>query len=99
MQEIMVEAQERRAYRALATEPVPRGDVELMISAAQLAPSCFNNQPWRFVAIDDKAVLAQLYTMLGRTNVWMTHTPLIVAVCSRRDLDCKQSDGRDYFMF
>ena len=99
MPDIMVEIQARRAYRSLVPEAVPVCDVELMVQAAQLAPSCFNNQPWRFIAVNDREVLSRMHTMLGKTNGWMTRSPVILAVCSHRDLDCKQSDGRDYYMF
>jgi nitroreductase len=95
----MTEIEIRRSHRALQTVPVPRADVELMVQAAHLAPSCFNYQPWRFVAIDDPAVLAQVHALLGASNRWMTRSPVIIAVCSQRDLDCKSSDGRDYFLF
>jgi len=99
MQEIMAEIIARRAYRALKSEPIPRSDIELMVQAAHLAPSCFNYQPWRFVAVDDPGVLSQIHAMLGSTNNWMRHSPVIIAVASHRDLDCKSSDNRDYFLF
>ena len=70
-----------------------------MIQAAHLAPSCFNNQPWRFVAIDEPRMLGSLYPALGSSNGWMRHSPVILAVASHRDLDCRSSDGRDYFAF
>ena len=99
MNEIMTEIQIRRAYRSLVKDPVPRTDVESMIQAAHLAPSCFNYQPWRFVAVDDPNTLDQMHTMFGSSNRWMTQSPVIIAVCSQRDLDCKSSDNRDYFLF
>ena len=99
MAEIVKEIVERRAFRALIPEPIPRADVELMVQAAHLAPSCFNYQPWRFVAVDDPNLLKQMHGMLGSTNPWMQHSPVIIAVASHRDLDCKSSDNRDYFLF
>ncbi|MBN1197282.1 MAG: nitroreductase family protein, partial [Candidatus Aminicenantes bacterium] len=39
----------RRSLRALEPVPVSAGEMEQMARAASLAPSCFNNQPWRFV--------------------------------------------------
>lgn len=89
----------RRARRALSSEPVPRELVEEVLHAAHLAPSCFNNQPWRFVAIDDPTVLAKVKEALPDGNYWAKPAPVIIAVASHRDLDCKLSDGRDYFLF
>jgi glutaredoxin-dependent peroxiredoxin len=99
MTEVMAEIQCRRAFRSITSAPVPRDHIELMVQAAHLAPSCFNYQPWRFIAIDDPAVLARVCPLLGSSNAWMRQSPALIAVCSHRDLDCKSSDSRDYFMF
>jgi len=89
----------RRARRALSTAPVSREEVETLLRAAHLAPSCNNSQPWRFVAVDEPAVLAQVKEALPGGNYWAKPAPVILAVASRRDLDCMLSDRRDYFLF
>lgn len=89
----------RRARRALSDEPISRGDVETLLAAAHLAPSCNNNQPWRFVVVDEAAVLAQVKEALPGGNYWAKPAPVVLAVMSRRDLDCTLSDARDYFLF
>lgn len=89
----------RRARRALSTAPVSREDVETLLRAAHLAPSCNNSQPWRFVAVDDPDVLTKVKDALPGGNYWAKPAPVILAVTSRRDLDCTLSDGRDYFLF
>ncbi|MBL7084201.1 MAG: nitroreductase family protein, partial [Candidatus Aminicenantes bacterium] len=40
---------ERRAYRSLEPVKITRGLIKDLARSTQLAPSCFNNQPWRFV--------------------------------------------------
>jgi len=89
----------RRAKRALSTEPVSREEVELLIRAAHLAQSCFNNQPWRFVVIDDPQILQAVKETMPKGNYWTAPAPVIIAVTSQRDLDCTLSDDRDYFLF
>ena len=89
----------RRAKRALSTEPVLQEEVELLIQAAHLAPSCFNNQPWRFVVIDEEETLAAVKDAMPKGNYWTKPAPVIIAVVSHRDLDCKLSDNRDYYLF
>ena len=89
----------RRAKRALSTEPVSQEEVELLIQAAHLAPSCFNNQPWRFVVIDDPQTLQAVKETMPKGNYWTAPAPVIIAATSQRDLDCTLSDGRDYFLF
>ncbi len=37
----------RRSLRSLSSDPVSEGDIDSLVRAVMLAPSCFNNQPWR----------------------------------------------------
>ncbi len=90
--------QARRAGRALSEEAVPQDALEKLVAAAHLAPSCFNNQPWRFVVAQGKA-LAKVKAALPGGNYWAQPAPAILALATERDLDCKLSDGRDYFLF
>jgi nitroreductase len=89
----------RRARRALSAEPIAREDVETLVAAAHLAPSCNNTQPWRFVVVDEPDLLAKVRESLPGGNYWAKVAPVILAVASRRDLDCVMSDARDYFLF
>ena len=88
----------RRAYRALSAEPVPKELVRKLLEAAHLAPSCFNNQPWRFIVAEGKGLEAVKEAFPGG-NYWAKKAPVIIAVASKPNLDCKLSDGRDYFLF
>ncbi|MEA3239017.1 MAG: redoxin domain-containing protein [Candidatus Bipolaricaulota bacterium] len=89
----------RRARRALSEELVSREEIDTLIEAAHLAPSCFNNQPWRFVAIDDPETLTAVKAEMPKGNYWTRPAPAIIALASKCDLDCKLSDNRDYFLF
>lgn len=88
----------RRAWRALSEEPLSEDEVTRLIEAAHLAPSCFNNQPWRFVVAQGERLEAVKEALPGG-NYWAKRAPVIIAVASQRDLDCKLSDNRDYFLF
>ena len=99
MSEIVRPIEERRAKRALSDRPIPREMLEAVLHAAHLAPSCNNTQPWRLIAIDDAAVLDSIKDAMPGGNYWTKPAPAIIAVVSRRDLDCTLSDGRDYFLF
>jgi nitroreductase len=88
----------RRAYRSLTAFAVTD---ELLVDLAEhvrLAPSCFNNQPWRLVFCRAPERLARLHEALSGGNAWAKAAPLAVAICSQRDLDCK-TGGRDYYLF
>lgn len=46
----------RRTVRDFASTPVPRAVIEYCLRAAGTAPSGANQQPWRFVAVQDIAI-------------------------------------------
>ncbi|MEO0085685.1 MAG: nitroreductase family protein [candidate division WOR-3 bacterium] len=89
---------ERRAYRSL--EPVEITDelVRDLARHAQLAPSCNNNQPARFVFVRDKAVFEALKPAFSRGNAWCHAASLVVAVCAEKETDCVIRD-REYYLF
>ncbi len=88
----------RRAYRSL--EPVKITDdlIFELATAAQLAPSCFNKQPWRFVFVYDKDILLKMREALSRGNEWIHAASLIIAVFGKKEDDC-DIKGREYYLF
>ncbi len=54
------ELERRRSTRQFATDPVPQRLIELAMLSAGTAPSGAHRQPWRFVAISDPALKAEL---------------------------------------
>lgn len=46
-------------------EPVSREHQKLLIDAASRAPSHFNSQPWRFVLVEDRAIIAEVARHAG----------------------------------
>lgn len=89
---------ERRAYRSLDKIEVNTEMITDLASNIQLTPSCFNNQPWRFVFAYDEEVLAKLSTAMSRGNEWTQYGSMIVAVFSKKELDC-DIHGREYYLF
>jgi nitroreductase len=88
----------RRAYRALKTSPLPDGALERIIQAGTLAPSCYNNQPWRIVAAQGESLVA-LQASLSEGNAWARRAPVIIALAMRASDDCRLEDGREYAYF
>jgi nitroreductase len=93
--DILPELAARRARCAVAADPLPREQVERLLSAAVLAPSCMNNQPWRIVAVTGER-LAAVREGLSEGNKWGTRAPLIVVMATKPSLDCRLDSGRDY---
>ncbi len=88
----------RRAYRALKPAQIDEVLIRDLASSAQLAPSCFNYQPWRYVFVHTPDVLQKLYRTLTQGNKWATLASMIIVVYSHPKEDC-QIRGRDYYLF
>jgi len=50
----------RRSVRRYTDEPVSREQLEEIIQAGRFAPSAENRQPWRFIVVTDREVIARL---------------------------------------
>jgi nitroreductase len=88
----------RRAYRSLLPVQITEEIVQDLAASARLAPSCFNNQPWRYLFVYEEHRLREVFTALNKGNQWAERASLIIAVFSEPDLDCRIK-GRDYFLF
>jgi len=88
----------RRAFRSLAPAPVSEELVRDLARHAQLAPSCSNNQPWRYVFVLDPAALEAVRTVFNPGNEWCHAASMVVAVFSRKEDDCLVRD-REYHQF
>jgi nitroreductase len=89
---------ERRAYRSLISVKIPDDLIEDLARSAQLAPSCFNNQPWRFVFVRSPEMLERMHEALTSGNVWAHAASIIIAVFSKKEDDCVIRD-RIYHQF
>ena len=68
------------------------------MEVVKLAPSCNNNQPWRFVFVYDQEKLDEVNKTFELQNKWAKTASLLIGVFSKPDLDC-QIKGRDYYLF
>ena len=80
----------RRSIRKYEDKPVPEELVQSILAAAMSAPSANNTQPWHFVVITDRKLLAEVpkinpYAKMAR------NAPLAILVCG--DVTLKQVPG------
>jgi len=90
--------QERRAYRSLEQVKITKELIRDLARSAQLAPSCFNNQPWRFVFVYEPETLKNMHAALSPGNEWAQSASMIIAVFSKKEDDCIIRD-REYYLF
>ena len=90
--------EKRRAYRMISDLKIEKGMIKLLVNAARLAPSCFNNQPWHYIIVTSEEALEKVKEALPDTNDWATPSPLIFAVAAKPKDSCQIGD-RDYYLF
>jgi nitroreductase len=88
----------RRAYRSLAPAEITEELVRDLARCAQLAPTCFNNQPARFVFVWDPQMIEKMKPVFNKGNAWCHADSLIVAVFTEKQADCVIRD-REYYLF
>jgi nitroreductase len=96
--DILPELAARRARCSIAADPLPVEQVQRLLCAATLAPSCANSQPWRIVAVTGERFPA-VRQALSEGNRWATRAPLIVVMATKSSLDMRLDGGRDYAYF
>ena len=90
--------EERMAYRSLDPVEITDELVRDLAKSARLSPSCFNNQPWRCIFVYDPDALKEAFSVLTPGNNWATHASMIIALCSKKELDCVVK-RREYYLF
>ena len=77
--ELIVQRQSDRKYK---NQPIKRELITECLEAARLAPSACNSQPWKFVVVDDPALLKEMAVAAAGMgmNKWAKEAPVIVAV-------------------
>jgi nitroreductase len=88
----------RRAYRSLDSVNITEELIRDLGTSAKLSPSCFNNQPWRYIFVYDRKKLNELQEAMSENNKWTQRASLIVAVYSHQEDDCNIGE-RHYYLF
>jgi len=78
----------RRAYRLLEKTDISDEMIRELATAASLAPSCSNSQPWKFIFIKDEDILEEMEDIFSEENEWAEEASLIVVPFSTTEDDC-----------
>lgn len=73
----------RRSIRNFLNKPVEPDKIEMLLKAAMYAPSAVNEQPWRFLVINDKALFPEIMKVHPFAAMLKT-APLAILVCGDR---------------
>jgi nitroreductase len=90
----------RRSYRAIEACEITDELITTLATAAQLMPSCFNKQPWRYGFIYEAEQLKRVKdeALAEGNQLWAKPSSLIIVIYSAKDLDCVIGD-REYYLF
>jgi nitroreductase len=73
-----------RAYDA--SKPVTQTQIIALLEAARWAPSCFGDQPWRFIVwdknTDPSAWQQALECLVPGNQAWAKEAPVLILVCA-----------------
>jgi len=78
---------ERWSPRAFSSEPVPHETLMTLFEAARWSPSCFNEQPWRFVYATSGDARDRMNELLVESNsAWAVRAPVMLIVFAKRTM-------------
>jgi nitroreductase len=69
----------RRSVREFTDKPVSKEDINTILNAGHWAPSGLNNQPWRFIVIQDRETINKLSECTHYSGI-VAGAPLLIAV-------------------
>ncbi len=78
----------RRSIRVFEDRKVEKEKIEQIIQVTLLSPSSKNNNPWKFIIIEDKEILSKLSDAKMHGSRFMSKAPLAIVVMA----DPNQSD-------
>lgn len=91
---------QRRSKRSYLPKAVPEGSLQRLMEKVRWAPSCANNQPWRFIVARQPEALSRLHEALNRGNAWARKAPILMAVVAREADDrVRKDDPVSYHLF
>ena len=83
----------RKSIRKYTTQKIPEDVLKRVLEAARWAPSWGNKQCWRYIVVDDPAVMSNIVTGVAKSF----NAPMLIVVCA----DPEQSghkDGKEYYL-
>lgn len=94
--EIIANRWSPRAYDA--SKPVARSDLHSLLEAARWAPSCFGDEPWRYIVWDrfaDEPSWQQAFECLVPGNqIWAKNAPVLLIVLADTLFEYNDSPNR-----
>jgi nitroreductase len=72
--------------------------INMILEAGRLAASARNNQPWRFIVVQDRRTVDELVQVFSESNRVIKDAPVILVGCARA-VDDVIKNGMEYYLF
>jgi len=73
--------QKRRSIRKFTKQPIEKEKINALIEAALRSPSSRDFRPWRFIVVDQAAILEKLALAKPHGSSFLQNAPLGIVVC------------------
>lgn len=84
MMELLEAMKARRSIRKYRPTPIPEGLLKEVLSAARMAPTGNNAQPWKFIIITDEDIKRKLVQACNGQK-FIAEAPVVIAGCGFPD--------------
>lgn len=85
--DIMKVIKDRWSPRAFSDDEVKEEDLLAILEAARYAPSCFNEQPWRFIIGKGNTLKLLQKTLMPRNLMWAGKAPVLILIACKTTFD------------
>ncbi|MEM7517161.1 MAG: nitroreductase family protein, partial [Planctomycetota bacterium] len=87
---------ERWSPRAFAEQSVTDHEIGSLLEAARWAPSCYNEQPWRFLVAkaSDPDLFERFADCLLDGNSWAKRAPVLMIAVARTTFEQSEKENR-----
>jgi nitroreductase len=82
----------------ISTREIEPEKLNTILEAGRMAASARNNQPWRFIVVQERQAVEELTKAFSESNQVIKDAPAILIVCARVADDVIR-DGREYYLF
>jgi nitroreductase len=83
----------------LSPRQIEQAKIDKVLTAARVAPSARNTQPWRFIVVKDKTLIEKLVSRaFSEVNRVARDAPIIIVACANPNDDVV-INGKEYYLF
>ena len=86
----------RSSVRSYTDQPVEEATLDTLLRCAMAAPTAVNKQPWRFVVINERAMLDTISVRFKSMGM-AAEAPVAVVLCGDME-SALEGDGREYWV-